>query len=139
MKKEIAKFVYACPTCEKSKIEYQKLLSLMQPLSILEWKLDNILMDFMSRFLKTVKDYYIVWVIMDRLTKSAHFISMRLDYPFERLAKLYFKRIINLRDISSSIVSDRDLRFTSRLPKSLQMALGKKLHMSFAYHPQTNG
>lgn len=59
---------------------------------------------------------------------------MILDYPLERLVKLYIKRIVSLHGIPSSIVSDRDLRFTSRFLDSLQMALGTKLHMSYAYH-----
>lgn len=124
MNKEIEKFMYACLTCKKSKIKYKKSLGLMRPVSIPEWKWDNISTDFVSRLSMTVKNYDTIWVIMDRLTKSAHFIPMRLDYPLERLAKLYIKRIVSLHDISSNIISDRDLRFMSRFLESLHMALG---------------
>ena len=79
------------------------------------------------------------WVIVDRLTKSAHFISMRLDYLLERLVMLYIERIVSSHEILSSIVSGRDLRFTSRFWESLQMDLGTKLHLSSSYHPQTDG
>ena len=71
-------------------------------------------MDFVSGLLRTVKKCDIIWVIMDRLTKSAHFILMRLDYPLGRLEKLYIEKIVSLHGILSSIVFDRDLRFTSR-------------------------
>lgn len=96
-------------------------------------------MDFVSGLPRTVKNCDTIWVIVDRFRNSAHFILMRLDYPLERLAKLYIKRILNFHGIPSSIVSDRNLRFTLRFLESLQMALGTKLHMSSTYHPHTNG
>ena len=76
---------------------------------------------------------------MDRLTKSAHFLFLSMRYPFEKLAQLYIKEIVRLHGIPSSIVSDRDPRFTSRFWTSLQQALGTKLRLSSAYHPQTDG
>src|SRR3954465_12744892 len=111
----------------------------MQPLFILKWKGDSVSMDFVSSLPRTVKNCEVIWVIMDRLTKSAHFIPMRMDYPMERLAQLYIEKIVSLHGIPSSIVSYRDPRFTSRLWEGLQKALGTKLRLSFAYHPQTDG
>lgn len=96
-------------------------------------------MDFMSELLRTMKNCDTTWVIVDRLAKSAHFILMRLDYPLERLEKLYIKRIVSSHGIPSSIVSDRDLRFTSRFMESFKMDLYMKLHLSSAYHPQIDG
>ncbi|XP_050920509.1 uncharacterized protein LOC127138155 [Lathyrus oleraceus] len=81
MKKDVADFVYACLICQKSKIEHQKSLSLMQPLSILEWKWDNISIDFVTSLPKMMKGCDSIWVIMDRLTKSSHFISIEIGYP----------------------------------------------------------
>ena len=78
-------------------------------------------------------------MIVDRLTKSAHFIPIRMDYPLERLAELYIEKIVSLHGIPSSIVSDRDPRFTSKFWEGLQRALGTKLRLSSAYHPQTDG
>lgn len=112
MKKEIEKFVCVSDLSEV-KIEYQKSLGLMQPLSIYNWKWDTISMAFVTRFPKTVKNGDIIWVIVDRLMKYAHFIPMKLDYPLERLENLYIERIVSLHNILSSIVFDRDLRFTS--------------------------
>src|SRR4051812_4570157 len=76
MKKEIAEFVYSCLTCQKSKIEHQKPYGLMQPMFIPEWKSDNISMNFVSGLPRTVKNSEANWVIVDRLTKSTHFILM---------------------------------------------------------------
>ncbi|XP_050916036.1 uncharacterized protein LOC127131141 [Lathyrus oleraceus] len=78
-------------------------------------------------------------IVKFMLTKSAHFIPMRLDYSSERLDKLYINKIVNLHGIPSRIVSDKVLKFTSRFLESLQMALGMKLHMNSAYHPQIDG
>lgn len=96
-------------------------------------------MAFVSGFPRTVKNGDTIWVIMDTLMKYAHFIPTRLDYPLERLLELYIERIVNLHGISSSIVSDREMRFTSRFWESLRMAFGTKLHLNSAYHPRTDG
>ncbi|GKD01208.1 putative reverse transcriptase domain-containing protein [Tanacetum coccineum] len=80
-----------------------------------------------------------IWVIMDRLTKSAHFLPMREDYKMERLARLYLNEIVARHGMPISIISDRDSRFTSRFWQSMQEALGARLDMSTAYHPQTDG
>src|SRR3954463_751465 len=139
MKKDIAEFVYSCLTCQKSKIEHQKPYGTMQPLFIPEWKWDNISMDFVSGLHRTAKNCEAIWVVVDRLTKSDHFIPMRMDYSMERLAQLYIEKIVSLHGIPSSIVYDRDPRFTSRFWEGLQKALGTKLRLSSAYHPQTDG
>ena len=81
----------------------------------------------------------VVWVIMDKLTKSAHFLLVRLDYSMDRLAVLYVNEIVRLHGIPVSIVSDHDPWFTSRFWKELQSAFGTKLNFSAAFHPQTDG
>ncbi|XP_050908916.1 uncharacterized protein LOC127122659 [Lathyrus oleraceus] len=96
----------------KSKIGHQKLSGLLQPLSIPEWKWDSISMDFVSGLPKTSSNCEVIWVIVNRLTKFSHFIPIRMDYPMERLAKLYIEKIASLYGIPYSIVSDRDVRFT---------------------------
>ena len=78
-------------------------------------------------------------MIVDRLTKSAHFIPININFPVSQLAEIYIREIVKLHGVPSSIVSDRDPRFTSRFWKSMQEALGSKLRLSSAYHPQTNG
>ena len=96
-------------------------------------------MDFVSGFPLTQKKHDYVWVIVDIMTKSAHFLPVRLDYSIDRLAELYVNEIVKLHGISISIVSDCDPRFTSRFWKELQSALGTRLNFSTTFHLQTNG
>ena len=96
-------------------------------------------MDFVSGFPLTQQKHDSVWVIVDRLTKSAHFIPVRIDYSMDRLPELYVDEIVRLHGVPLSIVSDRDPRFTSRFWKELQLALGTRLNFSTAFHPQTDG
>ncbi|GJW15711.1 putative reverse transcriptase domain-containing protein [Tanacetum coccineum] len=80
-----------------------------------------------------------IWVIVDLLTKSAHFLPMREDYKMDRLARLYLNEIVARHGVPISIISDRDSRFTSRFWQTMQEALGNRLDMSTTYHPQTDG
>ena len=96
-------------------------------------------MDFVSGLSLTQKKHDSVWVIVDRLTKSAHFVPVRIDYSMDQLAKLYVDGIVRLHGVSLSIVSDTDPRFTSRFWKGLQLAFGTRLNFSTAFHPHTDG
>ncbi|GJV93861.1 reverse transcriptase domain-containing protein [Tanacetum coccineum] len=107
--------------------------------NIPEWKWEGIVMDFVTKLPWTSSGHDTIWVIMDRLTKSAHFLPMREDYKMERLARLYLNEIIARLVCQSQSYSDRDSRFTSRFWQSMQEALGTRLDMSTAYHPQTDG
>ena len=139
MKQEVNEFVYKCLVCQKSKIEHQKPSGVLQPLEIPQWKWDSISMDFVVGLPKTPKNFDSIWVIVDRLTKSAHFIPINIKYSLDRLTSLYISEIVRLHGVPASIVSDRDPRFTSRFWNSLHQALGTKLKLSSAYHPQTDG
>ncbi|MCI06201.1 retrotransposon protein, partial [Trifolium medium] len=79
MKRQISEFVYDCLVCQKSKIEHQKPSGLLQPLFVPEWKWDSIAMDFVGGLPKTVKGNEVIWMIVDRLTKSAHFIAIKME------------------------------------------------------------
>nr|GFB74139.1 putative reverse transcriptase domain-containing protein [Tanacetum cinerariifolium] len=83
--------------------------------------------------------YDAIWVIVDRLTKSAHFLPIREDYKTEKLTRIYINEIVARHGVPVSIISGRDGRFTSHLWQALQEVLGTKLHMSTAYHPETDG
>ena len=96
-------------------------------------------MDFVSDFPLTQRKHDSIWVIVYRLTKSAHFLPVRLDYSMDRLAELYENEIVQLHGIPLSIVSDRNPRFTSRFRKELQSTMGTQLNFSTAFHPQTDG
>ena len=92
-------------------------------------------MDFVMGLPRTQKSHDAVWVIVDRLTKSAHFLPVRMDYSLDRLARLYIDEIVRLHGVPVSIVSDRDPRFTSRFWGSLQRALGTRLNFNTAFQP----
>ncbi|TYG83513.1 hypothetical protein ES288_D01G174100v1 [Gossypium darwinii] len=96
-------------------------------------------MDFVSGLPLTPSKKDAIWVIVDRLTKLAHFMLIRTDFPPDKVAKLYVSQIVRLHGVSISIVSDKDTRFTSQFLKKLQDALGTKLHFSTAFHPQIDG
>ena len=92
-------------------------------------------MDFVTELPRTLGGNNAIWVIVDRLTKSAHFLPMKVNFSMDRLASFYIKEIVRMHDVPISIVSDRDPRFTSRSWHSLQKALGTKLSFSTAFHP----
>ena len=138
MKRYVTKYVSNCLTCQQVKDEHQVPTGLLNPLPIPQWKWDNITIDFVSGFPLTKQKHDSIWVIIDKLTKSAHFIPVRMDYSMNRLAELYVEEIIRLRGVSLSIVLDRDPRFTLMFWKELQSALGTKMKFSTTFHPQTD-
>nr|AAT73686.1 putative polyprotein [Oryza sativa Japonica Group] len=139
MKREIAEFVALCDVCQRVKAEHQRPAGLLQPLQVPEWKWDEIGMDFITGLPKTQGGYDSIWVVVDRLTKVARFIPVKTTYGGNKLAELYFARIVSLHGIPKKIVSDRGSQFTSHFWKKLQEELGTRLNFSTAYHPQTDG
>ncbi|KAA3464254.1 DNA/RNA polymerases superfamily protein [Gossypium australe] len=139
MKKDISEFVSKCMICLQVKAEHQVPSGLLQPILVPEWKWDRITMDFVTGLPLSQSKKDTIWVVVDRLTKSAHFIPVRVDYSLDKLASLYVSEIVRLHGVPLSIISDRDPRFTSRFWKKLQEALGTKLSFSTAFHPQTDG
>ncbi|GJX87037.1 putative reverse transcriptase domain-containing protein [Tanacetum coccineum] len=139
MKVNIATYVSKCLTCAKVKAEYQKPSRLLVQPEIPECKWEKITMDFITKLPKTANGYDTIWVIVDRLTKSAHFLPMRENDPMEKLMKLYIKEVVTRHGVPVSIISDHDGRFTSLFWHALHKALGTRLDMSTAYHPKTDG
>jgi hypothetical protein len=101
-------------------------------------KWEDIFMEFVSGLPKGKRGNNVIWVIVDRLTKSAIFLPMRTTYSVDKLAKLHVNEVIKLHEVPVSIVSDRDLKFTFRLWPSIQRALGTRLNLSTTFHPQTD-
>jgi hypothetical protein len=135
MKKEIAQYVARCDTCQRTKAEHQKPAGLLQPLLVPKWKWEEIGMDFVIGLPRTQKGNDSISVIIDRLTKVAHFIPVKTTFGGATLARIYLKEIVRLHGIPRKIVSDRGTQFTSKFWMSLQQALGTKLDFSTAYHP----
>ena len=114
MKKDVVRFVEKCLTYQQVKAEHQRPAGTLQPLEIPEWKWEQITMDFVSGLPKSPTNHDSIWVIVDRLTKTAHFIPILMTYSMDRLAELYVQHIVRLHGVPKSIVSDRDTRFTSK-------------------------
>ncbi|GJS14335.1 reverse transcriptase domain-containing protein [Tanacetum coccineum] len=128
-----------CLRCSKVKVEHQRPSGLLQQPEIPEWKWDKITIDFITKLPRSNNGHDTIWVIVDRLTKSAHFLAIREDYSMERLAKIYIDEIVTRHGVHVSIILDKDGRFTSRCWQTVQKALGTRLDMSTDYHPQTDG
>ncbi|GJR19263.1 putative reverse transcriptase domain-containing protein [Tanacetum coccineum] len=110
MKADIATYVSKCLTCAKVKAEHQRPSRLLVQPAIPEWKWDNITMDFITKLPKSSQGFDTIWVIVDRLTKSAHFLPIRENDPLDKLARLYLNRIVARHGIPVSIICDRDRR-----------------------------
>ncbi|GKC46764.1 putative reverse transcriptase domain-containing protein [Tanacetum coccineum] len=139
MKAIITEYVGKCLTCSRVKAECQKPSGLLVQPDIPMWKWERITMDFIIKLPKTLNEHDTIWVIVDRLTKSAHFIPTRETDSMETLTRLYIKEIVSRHGVPISIISDLDSHFTSRFWQSLQSALGTQLDMSTGYHPETDG
>ncbi|GKE51811.1 reverse transcriptase domain-containing protein, partial [Tanacetum coccineum] len=125
-------------THSEVKAEHQRPLGLLVQPKIPQWKWDNITMDFITKLPMLSPGYDTIWVIVDRLTKSAIFVPIRETDPMEKLARMYLKEVVMRHGILVSIFYDRDPRLASNFWRSLQKALGTSLDMSTAYHPQTD-
>ncbi|GJX04808.1 reverse transcriptase domain-containing protein [Tanacetum coccineum] len=139
MKANITTYVSKCLTRAKVKAEHQRPPGLLVQPGIPQWKWDNITMDFVTKLPKSSQGYDTIWVIVDRLTKSAIFVPMRETDPIEKLARMYLKEVVMRHGIPILIICDCDPRFASNFWRSLQKALGTSLDMRTTYHPQTDG
>src|SRR4051812_19907821 len=139
MKRDIAQFVAECDVCRRIKAEHQSPAGTLQPLSIPEWKWDKVGMDFITGFPKTQKGNDAIFVVIDRLSKVAHFLPVRESITASQLADLYVSRIVSLHGVPLVINSDRGSLFTSRFWESFQNAMGTHLSFSTAFHPQSSG
>jgi hypothetical protein len=139
MKRDIAEYIAKCDVCSRVKAEHQKPAGLLQPLKVPDWKWDKIGMDFITGLPRTKSGYDSIWVVVDRLTKVAHFIPVKTTYTSAKLADIYMKRIVCLHGVPKSIVSDRGTQFTSHFWKQLHESLGTRLAFSTSFHSLTDG
>jgi hypothetical protein len=138
MKRAIAEYVALCDNCQRVKAERQRPAGLLQPLKITEWKWEEIGLDFIVGLLKTQSGYDSILVIVDHLSKVAHFIPVKTTYKGSKLVELYIARIVCLHGIPKKIVSDRGTQFTSKFWEKLHESMDTKLNFSSAYHPKTD-
>ncbi|WVZ89803.1 LOW QUALITY PROTEIN: hypothetical protein U9M48_036162 [Paspalum notatum var. saurae] len=139
MKREIAKYVSECDVCQRVKADHLKPAGMLQPLAVPAWKWEDVHMDFIVGLPRTQKGYDSIWVIINRLTKLAHFLPVKTHYTAATYAELYISRVVSLHGVPQTITSDRGSLYVSRFLEHLQAALGTKFIRSSAYHPQTSG
>jgi hypothetical protein len=139
MKREIAKYVSECDTCQRIKASHLKVAGTLQPLPIPSWKWEDICMNFVVGLPNTSRHHDSIWVIVDRLTKTAHFLPVHTTHKAEKYAEIYIDQIVCLHGIPRTIVSDRGALFVARFWEQLQKSLGTTMIRSSAYHPQTDG
>ncbi|WVZ88829.1 hypothetical protein U9M48_035299 [Paspalum notatum var. saurae] len=118
IKRAVAEYVAIYDTCQRVKTEHQRPAGLLQPLKVQEWKWEEITMDFIVGLPRTQKCYNSIWVVVDRLTKVAHFIPVNTTYSGAKLAELYIYRIVCLHGVPKKIISDRDSHYQASLKKS---------------------
>jgi hypothetical protein len=135
MKLEMASYVSECDTCQKVKADYTKSRGLLQPLSIPDWKWDDISIDFIMGLPLTAHKFDSIWVIVDRLTKSAHFIPVNTNYKVQEYAEIYIARVLCLHGVLKMIISDRGSQCVTCFREQLHVSLGTHLIHSSAYHP----
>jgi hypothetical protein len=139
LKKDIAEYLAKCIECQQVKAEHRHPAGLLQPLPIPEWKWETISMDFITGLPTSTKQNDIIMVVVDKLSKSTHFIPIKSTCKAIDIASIFMKEIFRLHGMPKEIVSDRDTKFTSNFWKSLMAGLETKLLFSTAYHPQTDG
>jgi hypothetical protein len=127
MKREIAKYISECDTCQRIKASHLKAAGPLQPLHIPSWKWEDICMDFIVGLPNTSRHHDSIWVIVDRLTKTAHFLPVHTTHKTEKYAEIYVDQIVRLHGIPKTIVSDRGALFVARFWEQLQDSLGTQV------------
>ena len=121
--------------CQQVKDEHQDPTGFFHPFPVSEWKWEVISMDFITRFPMTARQHDSIMVVVEKLTKTSHFIPAKSTYKSDAIAKIFMKEIFRLHGLPKAIIFDRDTKFTSNFWKSLFVDLGTKLKFSIAYHP----
>jgi hypothetical protein len=139
MKADIVNYVARCLECQQVKVEHRHPAGLLQPHAILESKWEVILMDFIVGFPLTTRRHDSIFVVVDTLTKSVHFIPVHMMYQAPDIAIVFISDIVRLHGVPKRIISDRGSMFTGQFWTSFQESLGTQLNFSTMYHPETGG
>ena len=138
-KKGHGEYILRCMKCQQVKVEHQNPTGLLHPLPVPEWKWEVISMDFITGLSMNWRQHDSIMVVVDKLTKAAHFIPVKSTHKTDDIAKIFMKDIFTLHGLLKAIVSDRDVKLTSNFWKGLFENLGTKLNFSTAFHPPNDG
>ena len=139
MKKDMAKYISRYMKCQQVKVEHQHPACLFQPFLVRKWKWEFISMDFITGLLMTWRQHDYIMVLVDKLTKAAHFILVKSTHKTNDISNIFMKEIFKLHGLPKAMISDRDVKFTSNFWKGLFADLGTNLNFSTTYHPQIDG
>lgn len=136
MKNDVADYIARCMECEIEKVEHRHPAGLLQPLPIPKWKWEVVTIDFITKLPRSRSQHDSIMVVVDKLTKAAHFVLVKSTHKAGNIAEIYMKEIARLHGIAKAIVSDRDSKFTSNFWKGLFKEFGTNPNLSIAYHPK---
>lgn len=139
MKKDVASYLARCMECQLVKVEHKHPAGLLNPLPIAEWKWDNVSMEFLTALPRTKDQHDSVMVVVDILTKVAHFIHVQSTFGTTQVENVFMKEIVRLHGVPKMIIYNRDAKFTTTFWKSMFGGMGTKFNFSTTYHPQTDG
>jgi hypothetical protein len=139
MKREITEYIAKCMECQKVKAEHRHLTGLLHPFPIPEWKWEVVTMDFITGLARTSKQHDSIMVVVDNLTKDAHFIPLKTTHKAADVVDIFLKEVVRLHGIPKTIVFDRYPKFTSNFWKGLFKGFRTNLNFSTTYHPESDG
>ena len=139
MKKEVDDFIPKCLECQKVKAKHRHPVGFLQPLPIPEWKWEVVTMDFITELPRTNKQHDSIMVVVDKLTKAAHFIPVKITHKENNIVDDYMREIAWLHGIPKTIVCDKDPKFTSKFWKGLFNGFGTNLNFITIYHLELDG
>jgi hypothetical protein len=139
MKREKEEYIARCMECQNVKEEHRHPAGLLHPLTILEWKWEVVTMDFITGLPRIGKLHDSIMVVVDKITKYAHFIPLKTTHKATNVVDIFMKEMARLHKIPKTIVSDRDPKFTSNFWKGLFKGFRMNLNFSTTYHPESDG
>jgi hypothetical protein len=139
MKKDVVNYIAKCMESQRVKDEHRHPTSLLHPLPIPKKKRGVVTIDFIAKFPRTTKRHDSIMVVVDKFTKSSHFVHVKMTHTTTNIAEIYMREIARLHGIPKKIVSDRDTKFTSNLWRGLLKGHGTNMKFSIAYHPHSDG
>ena len=139
LKKDIAQYLAQCIECQQVKAEHRHPVGLLHPLPIPEWKWETISMDFITGLPTSTRQNDSIMVVVDKLSKTTHFIDVKSTYNTMEIANIFMKAIFRLHGLPKVVISNRVVKFTYDFWRTLFAGLGTQIQFSTAYHQEMDG